>query len=71
MGAVNLSTISLSPATDRKLITQAAVKLSLTEGAFVDTKFYAFSRKTSSGMVDKPVALYANSAVLKVSSKYF
>lgn len=67
----SLSTISLSSATDRKLITQAAVKRSLTAGTFVDTKFYAFSRKKKTGVVDKPMALYANSMVLRMSSKYF
>ena len=58
-------------APERKTITQAAVKASLRAGAFVDIKFYAFSRRQASGVVDKPQALYANSAILRASSKYF
>ena len=65
------SVTSVPWSADRKLITQAAVKQSLVEGAFVDTKFYVFSRRRSSGVVDKPMALYTNSAILTVSSKYF
>lgn len=60
-----------APPTDKKLITQAAVKVSLTGGAFIDTKFYAYSRKRSSGVVDTPQAVYASSAILKATSKYF
>ncbi|KAJ3558091.1 hypothetical protein NM688_g1118 [Phlebia brevispora] len=60
----------LAPTTDRKLVSQAAIKESLTGGTFLDTKFYAFSRKRA-GVVDKPMAIYANSAVLRHASKYF
>ncbi|KAJ3558090.1 hypothetical protein NM688_g1119 [Phlebia brevispora] len=66
----HLSLTSLAPTTDRKLVSQAAMRESLTGGTFVDTKFYAFSRK-SSGVVDKPMAVYANSALLRHASKYF
>ena len=67
----DLSFACLPPATDKKLITQAAVKHSITGGVFVDTKLYAFSRKKSSGVVDTPKAVYANSAILRAASKYF
>ena len=53
------------------LITQSTLKLSLTTGAFIDTKLYAYSRRRRDGVVDQPKPLYANSAMLKLSSKYF
>ena len=37
---------------------------SITSGAFVDTKFYVFSRKEATGCVGSPRALYGNSRVL-------
>ena len=37
---------------------------SITSGAFVDTKFYVFSRREASGCVGSPRALYCNSRVL-------
>ena len=62
---------SVPSAPERKTITQAAVKLSFTAGAFIDTKFYAYSRRTASGGVDTPKPLFANSAILKASSQHF
>ena len=56
---------------DKRLISQAAMKQSLTKGTFIDTKFYAYSRKTSSGSVARPLPLYANSTIIKTSCKYF
>lgn len=70
-----INDLSLAPLveldTNKKLFTQAAVKHSLLGGAFIDTKFYAFSRKRGSGIVDRPKAVYANSAILRAASKYF
>lgn len=37
----------------------------------VDNKFYAYSRRNAKGKVDKPLPVYANSAILRVSAKYF
>ena len=56
---------------DKKTVMQSAVKFSLTAGVFIDTKFYAYSRKHQDGVVDQPRPLYANSAILKASSRYF
>ncbi|KAF7790011.1 hypothetical protein EIP86_000959 [Pleurotus ostreatoroseus] len=67
----DLTISSLPSDTDKKLVTQAAIKHSLAGGSFIDTKFYAFSRKRASGVVDTPKAVYANSAILSASSKYF
>ena len=70
--SANRSSITSVPwSADRKHITQAAVKQSLLGGEFIDTKFYAFSRRSVAGVVDTPKPVFANSAVLKVSSKYF
>lgn len=60
-----------SAAINRNHVTRVAVKQSMTEGIFIDTKLYAFSRRKTSGIVDRPKALYANSAILKTSSAYF
>ncbi len=69
--AKTFSAAPLLPNADNKLVTQAAVRQSLTGGTFIDTKFYAFSRKRSSGVVDTPRAVFANSAILRATSKYF
>jgi hypothetical protein len=61
----------IGTSTDKKEIMQAVLKMSLTGGSFLDTKFYAFSRKRSTGIVDEPRPVYANSALLRASSKYF
>ncbi|GJE86650.1 hypothetical protein PsYK624_027310 [Phanerochaete sordida] len=51
---------------------QLASKLSLDNGSFVDTKFYAFSRRNTIGMVYAPRAIYANSWILRAKSpQYF
>ncbi|KAH8101857.1 hypothetical protein BXZ70DRAFT_81018 [Cristinia sonorae] len=50
---------------------QTAVKMSLTSGTFIDTKLYAFSRRTSTGRVDTPVPIFANSSILRAASPYF
>ena len=47
-----------------------ALNEGIASGTFVDTKFILFSRRSSSGRVYAPKALYANSHVLK-SVPYF
>ncbi|KAJ3486470.1 hypothetical protein NLI96_g4230 [Meripilus lineatus] len=56
---------------NRECYLKAAYKASLSEGTFFDTKFYVFSRRRSSGSVDTPKAVFANSAILRASSQYF
>ena len=47
-------------------------KLSLKSGNFIDTKFYAYSKRNAAGKVYKPMAIYANSYILRVKSpNYF
>ena len=41
-----------------------ALSDSITSGTFIDTKFYVFSRRETSGCVGSPRALYCNSRVL-------
>ncbi|KAH9895074.1 hypothetical protein C8Q73DRAFT_486013 [Cubamyces lactineus] len=49
-----------------------ALRSSLTTGVFVDCQFTLYSRRTSDGEgVDTPLAVYANSKVLKDTSDYF
>ncbi|EPQ57565.1 hypothetical protein GLOTRDRAFT_137867 [Gloeophyllum trabeum ATCC 11539] len=43
----------------------------LSGGSFNDTKFLVFSRRRQSGRVDAPLALFANSAILKTNCAYF
>ena len=56
---------------NKRNVTQAAVKQSLFGGDFIDTKFYTFSRRSTSGSVDRLKPVYANSTILKASSTYF
>ncbi|KAI0088862.1 hypothetical protein BDY19DRAFT_946409 [Irpex rosettiformis] len=56
---------------DKKTLLQEVLRLSLTDGSFIDTKFYAFSRRRSTGVVDEPLPVYANSGMLRANSKYF
>ncbi|KAH9919572.1 hypothetical protein B0H21DRAFT_768098 [Amylocystis lapponica] len=52
-------------------ILQAALKLSLTGGDFIDTKFYVFSHRTASGTVSVPRSVFANSLSLRKISAHF
>ncbi|KAI0088866.1 hypothetical protein BDY19DRAFT_906358 [Irpex rosettiformis] len=66
MGSDELATMS------KLQIVQVALKHSLAIGSFVDTKLYAFSRRRDgTGIVDRPLPVYANSAMLRVHSSYF
>jgi hypothetical protein len=48
------------------------VKQALVSGDYLDTKFYAYSRRKSSGTVYAPKAVYANSYVLRAKvPEYF
>ncbi|KDQ57691.1 hypothetical protein JAAARDRAFT_130011 [Jaapia argillacea MUCL 33604] len=44
---------------------------SLRDGAFIDTKFFVFSKRSESGRVGFPMPLYANSTLLQDKSAYF
>lgn len=49
-----------------------ACKLSMSSGSFVDTKFYAYSKRSPSGTVHKPRSIYANSFLLRAKApQYF
>ena len=50
---------------------RAILNNSLSNGAFYDTKFYVFSRRNPSGRVDRPLSIFANSAILRAQSPYF
>ena len=50
---------------------RAILNISLSDGTFYDTKFYLFSRRSASGRVDRPLGIFANSAILRAQSPYF
>ena len=50
---------------------RVALNSSLMNGIFYDTKFLAFSCRKTSGVVGRPLGIYANSAILKSQSTYF
>lgn len=60
-----------TPSLDKKGLMQVALRQSMTGGSFIDTKFFAFSRRRSAGVVDEPLPVYASSALLRTASKYF
>lgn len=47
------------------------LKQTMAAGTFVDAKFYAFSRRRGSNLVNKPLPVYANSTILAAQSSYF
>ena len=49
---------------DQPQVLLDALNDSIISGTFVDTKFYVFSRRDSSGRVGAPRALYCNSRVM-------
>ncbi|KIP03404.1 hypothetical protein PHLGIDRAFT_121629 [Phlebiopsis gigantea 11061_1 CR5-6] len=60
--------VERQPATLLKL----ACKLSMASGSFVDTKFFAYTRRDGRGRVGAPRAVYANSFVLRAKApQYF
>lgn len=60
-----------TPLLDKKGLLQVALRKAVTGGSFIDTKFYAFSRRRSTGVVDDPLPVYANSEILRAASTYF
>lgn len=56
---------------NKGVLMKGLLRLSLTDGSFIDTKFYAFSRRRSFGVGDEPLPVYANSDILRVGLKYF
>lgn len=56
----------LSASLSREQALRAALTTSVLSGQFIDTKFYAYSRRrTGSGLIDEPRAIYANSVALR------
>ena len=58
---------------DTSIAWKAMARRSLDCGIFVDTKFYAYSRRSSDGLVYAPIPIYANARMLleaKPSSSY-
>ncbi|KAI0690192.1 hypothetical protein C8T65DRAFT_588158 [Cerioporus squamosus] len=55
----------------REEVSQHALLTSIESGAFEDVKFYTFSRRTQSGLADKPRALFGNSVLIRKTSSYF
>ncbi|CCL99646.1 uncharacterized protein FIBRA_01666 [Fibroporia radiculosa] len=51
-------------------VLHSALNLAL-GGEFINTKIYAFSRRTTSGLVYKPRPIYTNSLTLKATSGFF
>ncbi|KAI0958428.1 hypothetical protein AcV7_004254 [Taiwanofungus camphoratus] len=60
--------ISLPSNASRQEVFQAALKLSVTGGDFIDTRVYLFSRRTASGIVKRPRPVFVNSTVLRAMS---
>ena len=51
---------------------RVAFKRAMISGNFLDTKFYAYSRRKSSGTVYAPKAVHANSYILRAKEpQYF
>lgn len=57
--------------TSRDQVQRAALLASVTGRPFEDVKFFAFSRRTRNGMVDAPLPLLANSALIHKASSHF
>ncbi|TFK94560.1 hypothetical protein K466DRAFT_290631 [Polyporus arcularius HHB13444] len=55
----------------REEVSQHALLTSIERGTFEDVKFYTFSRRTQSGLADKPRALFGNSVLIRKTSSYF
>ena len=53
---------------DQDKLLQAALESSMESGVFIDTKFWAFTRRTNEGRITAPKAIYANSSLLLQSS---
>ncbi|KAI0373381.1 hypothetical protein BV20DRAFT_1118983 [Pilatotrama ljubarskyi] len=51
--------------------TRSALEYSLTSGVFVDCQFYLYSCRGSDGTAHTPLAIYANSDVLKQTTEHF
>ncbi|KAF7790010.1 hypothetical protein EIP86_000958 [Pleurotus ostreatoroseus] len=61
-----------SLSTSHVLTTRVVMRQSIVGGTFIDTKFYAFSRRAKDrGVVEYPQAVYTNSTILMRSSSYF
>ncbi|EKM56960.1 uncharacterized protein PHACADRAFT_160515 [Phanerochaete carnosa HHB-10118-sp] len=57
---------------DPESLLKLSCKLSLTSGDFIDTKFYAYTRRKSSSEVYAPQPIYANSYLLRARApEYF
>lgn len=57
---------------DPEELMRVAFKRAMISGNFLDTKFYAYSRRKSSGTVYAPKAVHANSYILRAKEpQYF
>lgn len=71
------SSVTVAPQTPailartRQQTIHAALNLSLSGGIFIDTRFYLFSRRSSSGTASTPLSVYASSMALMDASLEF
>ncbi|KAH8101914.1 hypothetical protein BXZ70DRAFT_85191 [Cristinia sonorae] len=56
---------------DKNELLQTAFRMSLKSGGFIDTKFYAFSRRKPAGIIGTPLPIFANSFMLRAANPYF
>ncbi|EPQ57478.1 hypothetical protein GLOTRDRAFT_120638 [Gloeophyllum trabeum ATCC 11539] len=55
----------------RSVAMQKSLADSMQDGQFLDTRFFAYSKRRHLGRVDTPLPVYANSELLKDKSPYF
>ncbi|OBZ67212.1 hypothetical protein A0H81_12855 [Grifola frondosa] len=55
----------------RQQISQCAFNSSIVDRSFEDTKFFVFSRRSASGVIDTPRPLFANSLLMRKASSHF
>ncbi|PIL34171.1 hypothetical protein GSI_03882 [Ganoderma sinense ZZ0214-1] len=67
--AQNVSPVASTVSRDQ--VQRAALLASVTGRWFEDVKFFAFSRRTRNGSVDKPLPLLANSSLIRKASSHF
>ncbi|KAI0684901.1 hypothetical protein BC835DRAFT_587959 [Cytidiella melzeri] len=61
----------IAPASDPKTRMAAILMVAMNTGTVIDTKFFAFSRRRSTGGVDRPLPLYTNSTLLMAGAPHF
>jgi tripeptidyl-peptidase-1 len=58
------------PSTDLAPAIRAAIGASMCTGTFIDTRFFVYSRRASSGRVWNPLPIYGNGLLLTQKSDY-